>query len=121
MGQNIEIGKWTGTIREENSVYEYVVNIKKVNGRNLEGITIASSKDFKCTSSFIGTVNNDTVMITETRVLTTDYSNSRDVCLMSLRLYIDSTNNIKGRFTSLQKTVILTPQNGDTDPLEGFM
>lgn len=103
IGQKLEVGKWSGTIREENTIYQYEVNVRSVNGNNLEGITIASSKDFKCTSSFIGTVDNDSVVIIETRVLSTSYSNAQSVCLMSLRLYIDSANNIKGRFTSSNK------------------
>lgn len=101
-GQTFKEGLWAGSIYENGTVYSYTLEIKSVIGNEVSGLSISKNSNFSCTATFDGVVSNNQLTISEKKVISTNYPNKDDICLMKINLQLKNELLI-GEFTSNNK------------------
>lgn len=100
IGQDFSKGLWAGSINEAGLIYDYTIQIHSIVGNQVKGTSISKSSKFYCSADFSGEINNKQLRIIENKVISTNYKNKNEICLMTLNLSLKNSR-LSGSFTSM--------------------
>lgn len=101
LAQNPQEQKWVGKISENGVKYDYALSVMIDQGK-INGTSNSKGPGFNCIASFSGQIKDERVLLTETKVLSTNYSDKNKICLMSLNLRVFN-DSLVGSFVSSSK------------------
>lgn len=97
-------GTWTGTAKQDATIYSYIIKINSVIKDSIFGTTISKSNEFYSETRFKGVVKGNDYKINEIELLKTNYKGAGSVCLMKLNLKRNNSK-LQGSFTSSNKDI----------------
>jgi hypothetical protein len=98
------VGTWTGTAKQDATIYSYIIKINSVIKDSIFGMTISKSNEFYSETKFKGIVKGNDYLINETELVKTNYKGAGSVCLMKLNLKRNN-DKLQGSFTSSNKDI----------------
>jgi len=93
------LGTWHGKLNDSTQVFDYILIVEKLKGNVFCGTTYSNGEDFYCETSIKGSVTKNKINIIEEKIIQTNYSNKKALCLLSFFLTFDN-NNLSGQYIS---------------------